>query len=208
MRLLLISLTLIFVASINSVSAQVTKGFASTYPLAYEGTKTASGEIYNSKEYTARHATLPFNTLVKVTNLKNNKSITVRINDRFNYKNSRVIDISKAASRRINLFGDINPQVSIEVIGMADALMLASTPAEQEPETNVVAQTNTAPKKDTETVEESETVTAKVEEPKDKKITTPKLLPSVKASLPSISLKDVSDIATLSLKYITISLFK
>ncbi len=209
MKLLLISLTLIFIASINSVSAQVTKGFASTYPLAYEGTKTASGEIYNSKEYTARHATLPFNTLVKVTNLKNNKSITVRINDRFNYKNSRVIDISKAASRKINLFGDITPQVSIEVIGMADALMLASIQTKQEPETKNVAQTNTVPKKEVKVVKKQETVVAaKVEEPKDKKINTPKLLPSVKASLPSISLKDVSDIATLSLKYITISLFK
>ncbi len=206
MRLLLVSLVLIAVASFNTVSAQETKGFASTYPLAYEGTRTASGEFYNAKEFTARHATLPFNTLVKVTNLKNNRSITVRINDRFNYKNSRVIDVSKAAARKINLFGDINPQVKIEVIGMADALMLASIPAKPNKESTPVAtvtKTKTVPK-----VVKKETVTAKVEKTKDKKITIPILLPSVKATLPSISLKEISTIATVTLKYITISLFK
>lgn len=206
MRLLLVSLVLIVVASFNTVSAQEAKGFASTYPLAYEGTRTASGEVYNSKEFTARHSTLPFNTLVKVTNLKNNKSVTVRINDRFNYKNTRVIDVSKAAARSINLFGDINPQVKIDVIGMADALMLATIPtkpSEVEATAPVVAAANVTTKP-----KEEETITAKANEPKDKKITTPTLLPSVKASMPFISLKDVSNIATLSLKYITISLFK
>lgn len=206
MRVLIASLMLAFVASVNIVTAQTTKGFASTYPLAYEGTKTASGEVYNSKEYTARHASLPFNTLVKVTNLKNNKSVTVRINDRFNYKNSRVIDMSKAAANAINLFGDINPQVSIEVIGMADALILASTPSTDN--NSAVASTNTG-NTSTASTSSEETATAKADDKKtDAKINTPKLLPSVKVSLPTVSLEDVSNIATLSLKYLTITLFR
>lgn len=205
MRLLLISLLLISSAVVNSaIAQQITEGFASTYPRAYEGTVTASGEVYNSKEYTARHATLPFNTLVKVTNLKNNKSVTVRINDRFNYRNSRVIDISKAASRSIKLFGDINPQVKIEVIGMADALMLAAIPKAKTTTPNTAVA-----KKENETTKKVETVVAKTEtKDKVKKAKSSVILPSVKASLPTVSLKDVSNIATITFELITISLFK
>lgn len=205
MRLLFISLMLIIVAVSNSVSAQITKGFASTYPLAYEGTKTASGEVYNSNEYTARHATLPFNTLVKVTNLKNNKSVTVRINDRFNYRNSRVIDISKAASRKIKLFGDINPQVKIEVIGMADALMLAAVPTKEDEKVKEVLVAKTVPAPNTDKKEEA--VTTKATASTTKKVEVP-TLQGVKINLPSVSLKDVSNIAAVTIEYITLSLFK
>lgn len=205
MRLLFISLMLIIVAVSNSVSAQITKGFASTYPLAYEGTKTASGEVYNSNEYTARHATLPFNTLVKVTNLKNNKSVTVRINDRFNYRNSRVIDISKAASRKIKLFGDINPQVKIEVIGMADALMLAAVPTKEDEKFKEVLVAKTVPAQNTDKKEEA--VTTKATASTTKKVEVP-TLQGVKINLPSVSLKDVSNIAAVTIEYITLSLFK
>lgn len=204
MRILLISLMLIVISATNSV-AQVTNGFASTYPLAYEGTKTASGEVYNSKEYTARHATLPFNTLVRVTNLKNNRSVTVRVNDRFNYKNSRVIDVSKAASKTINLFGDINPQVKIEVIGIADALMLAALP---KVDATTTVQNTEANKKE-EISNKVETTVAKVEPKKEvQKTKTEIILPNVKAILPTVSLKDVSNIATITFELITISLFK
>lgn len=191
-----------FMVAASMVSfAQTTKGFASTYPTAYEGTLTASGEAYTSTEFTARHASLPFNTLVKVTNLKNNKSVTVRINDRFNYRNSRVIDVSNAAARAIDLFGDINPQVSIEVIGMADALMMASAqPKKQEPASTATATTSTS-NNNTQTATTS-TATAAT------KTEAPGLLSSIKASIPSISLEDVNNLTTLSIKYLAITLFK
>lgn len=205
MRKFLVSLALI-VISATSVVAQVTNGFASTYPLAYEGTKTASGEVYNSKEYTARHATLPFNTLVKVTNLKNNRSVTVRINDRFNFKNSRVIDISKAASTTINLFGDINPKVKIEVIGMADALMFAAIP-KTDVNTTTSQDTELAKKDDT-PVKTDKTVAKAEPSLKAETNKATVILPSVKAILPTVSLKDVSNIATITFELITISLFK
>ena len=209
MRKFITGAMLVFLMVATSVVgfSQTTKGFASTYPLAYEGTTTASGEVYASTEFTARHASLPFNTLVKVTNLKNNKSVTVRINDRFNYRNSRVIDVSNAASKAIDLFGDINPQVTIEVVGMADALMLASTQTRANTQaTTQTATTSTTTtnksKAQTQTASVSTTATSEV------KKETPSLLSSIKIKIPSISLEDVNNLTTLSIKYLAITLFK
>ncbi len=187
--------------------SQTTKGFASTYPLAYEGTSTASGEVYASTEFTARHASLPFNTLVKVTNLKNNKSVTVRINDRFNYRNSRVIDVSNAASKAIDLFGDINPQVTIEVVGMADALMLASTQTRVNNTSQASTQTASTSTASPSTAQ-PQTTTASTTATSEVKKETPSLLSSIKIKIPSISLEDVNNLTTLSIKYLAITLFK
>lgn len=214
MRKFITGAMLVFLMVATSVVgfSQTTKGFASTYPLAYEGTTTASGEVYASTEFTARHASLPFNTLVKVTNLKNNKSVTVRINDRFNYRNSRVIDVSNAASKAIDLFGDINPQVTIEVVGMADALMLASVQTRvnstqsntQTATTSTTSTNNNKPKTQTATASTTTTTTAAADVKKE----APSLLSSIKISIPSISLEDVKNLTTLSIKYLAITLFK
>ncbi len=207
MRKYITGLLLVFFMVATSIVgfAQTTKGFASTYPLAYDGTTTASGETYTSTEYTARHASLPFNTLVKVTNLKNNKSVTVRINDRFNYRNSRVIDVSNAASKAIDLFGDINPQVTIEVVGMADALMLASTQTRANTQTTTQTAATTSTSSSTATTQtQTATTTAAAEVKKE----TPSLLSSIKVKIPSISLEDVNNLTTLSIKYLAITLFK
>lgn len=207
MRKHITSLLLVFfmVAASLVSFAQTTKGFASTYPLAYEGTTTASGEVYASTEFTARHASLPFNTLVKVTNLKNNKSVTVRINDRFNYRNSRVIDVSNAASKAIDLFGDINPQVTIEVVGMADALMLASTQTHANTQATTQTATTSSSNKST---TQTQTATTSTAATNDVKKEAPGLLSSIKATIPSISLEDVNNLTTLSIKYLAITLFK
>lgn len=219
MRKFITGAMLVFLMVATSVVgfSQTTKGFASTYPLAYEGTTTASGEVYASTEFTARHASLPFNTLVKVTNLKNNKSVTVRINDRFNYRNSRVIDVSNAASKAIDLFGDINPQVTIEVVGMADALMLASVQTRvnstqsntQTATTSTTSTNNSKPKTQTATVSTTTTTTTTTTTAAaDVKKEAPSLLSSIKISIPSISLEDVKNLTTLSIKYLAITLFK
>lgn len=73
-------------------------GKASWYKL---GGRTASGETANPKGLTAAHRTLPFGTLVKVTNLANGKSVTVRINDRGPFAKGRVIDVTWAAAREL-----------------------------------------------------------------------------------------------------------
>jgi rare lipoprotein A len=81
------------------------EGKAVYYSSAYHGRKTASGEIYDENAFTAAHRTLAFGTVVKVTNLGNGKSVVVRINDRgpFGKKKERIIDLSLAAARKIDM---------------------------------------------------------------------------------------------------------
>ena len=78
--------------------------------------KTASGEMFSPNKHTAAHKTLPFGTKVKVTNLKNNKSVNVVINDRGPFIKGRVIDLSRAAAKAIDLMGTGTSNVSIKVI--------------------------------------------------------------------------------------------
>ena len=77
-------------------------GKASFYSDEFNGRTTASGEQYNPRELTAAHLTLPFNTKVKVINLENDKSVTVRINDRGPFIKGRIIDLSKAAAKKLD----------------------------------------------------------------------------------------------------------
>lgn len=77
-------------------------GMASWYGPGFHGKKTASGAIYNMYAMTAAHKSLPFGSKVKVTNLKNNKSVVVKINDRGPFKPGRVIDLSKKANQMIS----------------------------------------------------------------------------------------------------------
>lgn len=78
-------------------------GLASFYSESFNGRKTANGEIYQSSRYTAAHKTLPFGTKVKVTNLSNGKSVKVRINDRGPFVPGRIIDLTRAAARKIDM---------------------------------------------------------------------------------------------------------
>jgi peptidoglycan lytic transglycosylase len=78
--------------------------------------RTASGERYDQNEYTAAHRSLPFGTRVRVTNLKNGRSVTVRINDRGPFGQGRIIDLSRAAARSIDMIGDGVVPVMVEVV--------------------------------------------------------------------------------------------
>jgi len=89
-------------------------GIASYYGEQHQGKRTASGEIFNMNKLTAAHRTLPFGTLVKVTNMKNHLSVIVRINDRGPFIKGRIIDLSKKASKEINMNGITT--VNVEVI--------------------------------------------------------------------------------------------
>ncbi len=89
---------------------------ASYYADKYNGNLTASGETFNMYDFTAAHKTLPFNTLVKVTNLENGKSVTVRINDRGPSVPTREIDVSKAAAIELGMIGTGTARVSLEII--------------------------------------------------------------------------------------------
>lgn len=96
----------LFVLSLLSSCGYITrKGLASYYADSYEGKTTANGEIYRQGKITAAHKTLPFGTKVEVTNLSNNKSVVVRINDRGPFIRGRIIDLTKAAAREIDMVG-------------------------------------------------------------------------------------------------------
>lgn len=78
-------------------------GKASYYYGRWIGRKTANGEIYRATDVTAAHKTLPFNTMVRVTNLNNGKQVIVRINNRGPYVRGRILDLSLAAARQIDM---------------------------------------------------------------------------------------------------------
>lgn len=89
-------------------------GIASWYGPGFQGRKTASGERFNTHDMTAAHKTLPFGSIVKVTNQENGKSVVVKINDRGPYIRGRIIDLSHAAKEEIGMGGLAD--VIIEVI--------------------------------------------------------------------------------------------
>ena len=78
-------------------------GKASFYHDKFQGGETSNGEQYNQNDFTAAHKTLPFNTIVHVTNKQNNKSVVVRINDRGPFKKSRIIDLTRAAAKKLDM---------------------------------------------------------------------------------------------------------
>lgn len=110
------------------------KGRCSFYADKFQGRNTASGEKYDKNQLTAAHRTLAFNTLVKVTNLHNNKSVIVRINDRGPNTGNRLIDLSRAAAVSIDMiaYGVIDSRV--EYVGMANADSVKQTLAAQKVE--------------------------------------------------------------------------
>lgn len=103
---------LVFVIGIAAGSpAHAESGIASIY----QGGKTANGEFGRPSAMTAAHKTLPFGTLVRVTNRQSGRSVVVRINDRGPYARGRIIDLSPAAARAIGCQG--LPRVDVEVVG-------------------------------------------------------------------------------------------
>jgi rare lipoprotein A len=96
------------------------EGNASWYGNPFNGRHSSNGEIYDMYKLTAAHRTLPFETMVRVTNLNNGKSTTVRITDRGPFVANRVIDLSLAAAREIESVGPGVVPVRIEVLGNVD----------------------------------------------------------------------------------------
>jgi len=122
-KLLLICVNLLLLllgvqTSIKETTPTLQKGKASYYGAEFEGRKTANGEKFSNYDYTAAHRKLPFNTYVRVTNLKNNLSITVRINDRGPFVETRIIDLSEAAARRIGSYQHGLASVKVEQLSI------------------------------------------------------------------------------------------
>jgi rare lipoprotein A len=94
----------------------VQEGVASWYGYPFQGRRTSNGEIYDMNEFTAAHRTLPFNAMVRVTNMTNGKQTEVRINDRGPFVANRVIDLSLSAAQAIEMVGPGTAHVRLEVI--------------------------------------------------------------------------------------------
>ena len=94
----------------------VQEGVASWYGPGYHGRRTSSGEVFDQEAMTAAHVNFAFGTQVKVTLMSTGRSVVVRINDRFPAHKGRVIDLSRAAARRIGLLGPGTGLVRMEVV--------------------------------------------------------------------------------------------
>jgi rare lipoprotein A len=94
-------------------------GLASWYGKDFKGGKTASGERYDPEQMTAAHRTLPFGTIVRVINLRNSKNVTVRITNRGPVVRDRIVDVSRAAARKLDMMKSGVSRVRIEVVQRA-----------------------------------------------------------------------------------------
>ncbi len=103
-----------------TVSAQVQTGKASFYADKFDGKPTTSGEKYRHNKLTGAHKTLPYGTKVRVTNLANNESVEVTINDRGPYVEDRIIDLSRAAAEKLGFINQGLAEVKLEVTDPGD----------------------------------------------------------------------------------------
>ncbi len=105
------------VAPKSTIIANAFSGNASWYGPGFDGNMTANGETYDQNALTAAHPTLAFGTRVKVTNLNNDRSVVVTINDRGPYAEGRVIDLSAAAAQSLDMIGSGVAPVEVTVLG-------------------------------------------------------------------------------------------
>jgi rare lipoprotein A len=104
----------------TSVQAQVQTGKASFYADKFEGVPTSSGEKYKHNKLTAAHKSLPFGTKVRVTNVANNETVEVVINDRGPYVDGRIVDLSRSAAEKLGFINQGLADVKLEVIDAGD----------------------------------------------------------------------------------------
>jgi rare lipoprotein A len=119
MRLILITIASLLLSACASQGQVDPNGYrgegqASYYGARHHGNKTANGERFDQHALTAAHRSLPFGSLVQVTNLRNDKTVVVRINDRGPYAKKRIIDLSQQAAKQLDMLHDGVVPVLIE----------------------------------------------------------------------------------------------
>lgn len=134
-------LIILFFSLSFSVLAQKQRGNASFYDQKFEGRSTASGEVFTQNGNTAAHKTLPFNSMVKVTNLKNGKSAIVRINDRGPFIRGRIIDLTTKTAKELDFLNEGTVEVEIELLSDTGL----STSVEASPSTEVTSTPTSTP---------------------------------------------------------------
>lgn len=111
-----VSIVLMGLILLSFSSDNIEKGTASYYGKSFEGRKTASGEVLRNDSLTAAHKSLKFGTIVKVTNLKNDSMVVVKINDRLPKGSSRVIDLTLGAAKQLNFIKAGLTSVKLEIL--------------------------------------------------------------------------------------------
>ncbi|MFM1772877.1 MAG: hypothetical protein RLZZ71_2019 [Bacteroidota bacterium] len=119
-KLLQQTLGLILLLFCLNVSAQTETGKASYYHNKFEGHGTSNGEIFRQKKYTCAHKSLPFGTWLKVTCIKNNNVVYVRVNDRLPKSSKRSIDLALIAAEKLNFVRSGITQVTLEIVPESD----------------------------------------------------------------------------------------
>lgn len=114
--IILASTLFVSFTGIEKVKDKSWKGIASYYHPKFNGRLTSTGEIFSNAKFTAANNFLRLGTLVKITNPENGKSVVVKINDRMNKHNKRLIDLSEAAARKLGLIKQGIGQVIMEVV--------------------------------------------------------------------------------------------
>ena len=112
------ALVILIFSKPSQITAEVYKNgvTASYYAEDFHGKRTSNGERFNMYDYTCAHKSLPFGTILKVTNLANGKNCEVRVNDRGPFVASREIDISKAAAVKLDMIGTGTAKVKLEIV--------------------------------------------------------------------------------------------
>ena len=104
---------------LRTSSGYVEEGIASWYGEPFHGRRTSSGEVYDMHQLSAAHKSLPLPTYVQVTNLENGRRIVVRVNDRGPFHEGRIIDLSYAAARKLDIVGPGTARVEVRALAPA-----------------------------------------------------------------------------------------
>ncbi|MCQ2592321.1 MAG: septal ring lytic transglycosylase RlpA family protein [Treponema sp.] len=133
-KIFLIAATiLLFSTAIVAQNLQVYKKnvTASFYAEAFHGKPTSNGEVFNMNDFTCAHKSLPFDTILKVTNLQNGKSVKVRVNDRGPFVVDREIDLSKAAAIKLDMITSGTTKVKLEIVKLGENTKLSQQTAKK-----------------------------------------------------------------------------
>src|SRR5690606_40900800 len=121
MKKIIVTLMLIVAGLIPAVAQKVVPktGIASYYAQKFHGRKTASGEIFDNTAMTAAHNSLPLGTYIKVTNIRNNRWVVVKVTDRLHHANRRIVDLTQAAAKKLGFIHWGLAKVRVEVVTKA-----------------------------------------------------------------------------------------
>ena len=109
---LLSGLSFLFISAMTNIE----KGSASYYSNAMNGHKTSSGEVFQNSGFTAAHKTLPLGSYVRVTNLKNDSTVVLKVNDQLSKSSSHIIDVTLEAAKKLNFVRNGIATVSVEPV--------------------------------------------------------------------------------------------